>query len=161
MVLGQEKEIRTYLKQHFLTNLMQPYEFLEHTADEKFRAYGKDLEEAFSNAALATTAIMTDVKLIKPKITHTIKVNANNKNTLLYEFLEELIFLVDTEAFLLSKVTSISIKELEGFFKLEATIKGDTADAYEVTTHIKAVTYSEMFIKEEENGVTIQVVHDV
>ena len=140
---------------------MEPYEFLEHTADEKFRAYGKDLEEAFANAALATSAIMTDIKLVKSTITKNIQVEAKNKNTLLYEFLEELIFLVDTEAFLLSKVESLTIKEENQTFKLEATVKGDTADAYEIITHIKAVTYSDMFIKEKENLVTIQVVHDI
>mgnify|MGYP006451174011 FL=1 len=42
---------------------MKNYEFLEHTADEKFRAYGKTLEEAFINAALATAKIMTDDKV--------------------------------------------------------------------------------------------------
>jgi len=143
---------------------MQKYEFLPHTADVKFIAYGKTLEEAFTNAALATTAVMTAVMsedTINPVETKDITVNADNKEKLLYDFLEELIFLVDTEAYLVADVKHISIQEEKGHFTLTATVAGDTADNYEITTHIKAVTYSDMFIKEEENKVTIQVVHDI
>ena len=41
------------------------YKFFNKTADIKFQAYGKNLEEAFINAALAMTSIMIDYKLIK------------------------------------------------------------------------------------------------
>jgi SHS2 domain-containing protein len=87
----------------------------------------------------------------------TFTVTATKKETLLYEFLEHLLFLVDTEGFILSEIKSLTIKDNV----LTATITGDNADNYEIQTHIKAVTYSDMFIKEEENQVTIQVVHDI
>ena len=140
---------------------MKRYEFFDHTADTMFRAYGKTLEEAFANAALATFAIMTDVEKIAPKKEKTIEVSAKKKESLLYDFLEHLIVLVDTEAFLLSKVKKIQITEKNGAYHLEATVAGDNADDYEILTHVKAVTYSDMFIKEEKNLVTIQVVHDL
>ncbi len=136
---------------------MKKYEFLEHTADEKFRAYGKTLEEAFINAALATAKIMTDDK-IKPVIEKKIEIKVNTKEKLLYQFLEELLFFVDTEGFILSKVKDLVIKDN---FTLTATFLGDSAENYEIKAHIKAVTYNDMFIKEEENLVTIQVVHDL
>ena len=47
---------------------MKKYEFLEHTADTKFRAYGKNLEEQFSNAAIALIAVMFDPEKIEEKI---------------------------------------------------------------------------------------------
>ena len=47
---------------------MEKFKFKPHTADVKFLAYGKDLEEAFTNAALATTAVMTEDP-VKSKIT--------------------------------------------------------------------------------------------
>ena len=46
---------------------MKKYEFLEHTADAKFRAYGKSHEEAFSNAAQAMISVMADPAKIEPK----------------------------------------------------------------------------------------------
>ena len=132
------------------------YTFLPHTADVKFQAYGKTLAEAFINSALATRKVMTEdnIKEVEEK---TFTVTATKKETLLYEFLEHLLFLVDTEGFILSEIKSLTIKDNV----LTATITGDNADNYEIQTHIKAVTYSDMFIKEEENQVTIQVVHDI
>ena len=52
------------------------FEFLEHTADTKIRAYGETIEEAFSNALIATTTVMTNPELIKEKITKKIKIKA-------------------------------------------------------------------------------------
>ena len=38
------------------------FRFLEHTADAYVEAYGSSLEEAFENAALASTEVMTEVE---------------------------------------------------------------------------------------------------
>jgi SHS2 domain-containing protein len=140
---------------------MKPYEFLDHTADEKFRAYGETIEESFSNAALATYAIMTDVSKVKPKLGHVIDIKASKMETLLYEFLEEFIFLTDTEAFLLSEVTTIKIKNNRGYFELSAEVKGDNAKGYEISTQIKSPTYHEMEIGEIDGLKYVQVVVDI
>jgi len=68
---------------------MKSYEFLPHTADVKFRAYGKSLEKAFENAALATFATMTDIRKVKKILKKTISVQAHDYQALLYSFLEE------------------------------------------------------------------------
>ena len=39
---------------------MKPYELIEHTADTGLKAYGKDLSEAFKNAAIGMFDIITD-----------------------------------------------------------------------------------------------------
>ena len=134
------------------------YEFLEHTADVKFRAYGKSLEEAFENAALATFQVMTDVSKIEKKVNKKLTIKGNTAETILYNFLEELIFLMDTESFLLAEVKV----EFE-YGVLNATLIGDYQKEfkYDVHTYIKAVTYNDLFVKEKENGWVIQVVHDI
>ena len=43
---------------------MKKFEFLEHTADSKIRAYGKSFEEAYQNAALAMASLMYDPVMI-------------------------------------------------------------------------------------------------
>ncbi len=139
---------------------MEKYKFFEHTADVKFRAYGKTLEEAFKNVILATTKIMTDEK-IKPKEEKTITKTASKKESLLYDMVDELLFLIDTEAFITAEVKELKITEEDNQFKLTATLSGDIADNYEINTHIKAPTYTEMEIKEEPELVTIQMVHDI
>ena len=140
---------------------MKKFEFLEHTADAKFIAYGKNLEEAFANAALASFALMTDISKINPIIEKKVEVNSKRKESLLYDFLESLIILIDTEGFMLGIVKELKITSSSKGFSLMATLLGDNADSYEVHTYIKAVTYSDMFIKEEKNLVTVQVVHDI
>lgn len=139
------------------------YEFLEHTADVKFLAYGKNLEEAFRNAAKATIDVMTDIKKIKPKTRKKIMIEANTKESLLYDFLEEIIYVMDTEGFLMCDAEKIIIdtKNPNYKFVLKAELVGDFAKNYDVHTYIKAVTYNDMEIQESKNKVSVQVVHDI
>ena len=129
------------------------YKYLEHTADVKFQAFGKTLQEAFSNAAYAMINIISEDK-IKNKITKKIKVKGVDKKSLLYAFLEELLFLLNTENFILSKVKEIKINK-----ELTATLIGDNTKNYKLNTDVKAVTYNEMFIKEKPY--IVQVVLDI
>ena len=140
---------------------MAKFKFLEHTADAKFQAFGKTMEEAFSNAALAMFSIITDIKKIKKEIKKEIKADGGDIKALLYCFLEELLFLIDTENFLLSSIKEISIKEINKKFKLNAVAVGDKANNYETHGDIKAVTYNEMRIEENKDKVMVQVVLDL
>ncbi len=140
----------------------KPYEFLEHTADVKIRAYGKTLGEAFKNAAIATTAVMTDIKQVKETEEKKIRITANDRESLLYDFLQEMLYLLDTEGYLAKSVKRIKIQETKTGYELTATLIGDHAQhGYDVHTYIKAVTYNEMEINENEKGVIIQLVHDI
>jgi len=131
------------------------YKFLEHKADAKFQAFGKTLEEAFGNAALAMFSLMTDIKKVKGKTEKKIKVHGHDKKALLYNFLEELLFLLDKDSFLLSKIKKIKIIDN----KLEAIVVGDKVGNYETHGEVKAVTYNEMEIKEKPY--MLQVVVDM
>jgi SHS2 domain-containing protein len=133
------------------------FEYLEHTADVKFRAYGKDLEEQFGNAALAMFGILTDTSKIKKKLNKSISVNGNDLKALLYNFLEELLFLIDTEGFLLNLAEGIKIHRINNRYSLSALLSGDKAENYETAGDIKAVTYAEMEITPEY----VQVVLDL
>jgi len=138
---------------------MKPYKFLEHTADAKFQAYGKTIEEAFSNAALAMFSIMTDTEKVEGKVEKKINVKGADLKSLLYSFLEELLFLMDSEAFILNKIKTIKIKKNKKF-ALSAIASGDKiSDEYELHGGVKAVTYNEMEIDEEK--AMVQVVVDL
>jgi SHS2 domain-containing protein len=134
------------------------YEFLPHTADVKFRAYGKTMEEAFSNAALALTKVITDPSKVEARVEKKIEVSSEDEKALLYDFLEQFIVLLDSENFLLNSVKEIKIENN----KLKAVVVGDTElGKYETETHIKAVTYQEMEIKKEKDKYMLQVVLDL
>lgn len=136
---------------------MPRYEFLEHMADAKFRAYGSNLEECFANAAEAMIAIMTDPQKVKPVLTKSISVVGADLKALLYNFLEEFLVLLDAENFVLHKVSSIKIERVGERYILSATAIGDNAAGYEFETAIKAVTYMDMEVTERY----VQVVVDI
>jgi len=136
---------------------MKNFEFLEHTADAKFRAYGKTLEQAFSNAAIAMSSIIYPPEKVKPKIKKEINISGNDYYSLLYNFLEELLFLLDSEEFILSKIENLKIKNNN----LSAVLFGDKASNYNVEGYVKAVTYNEMEIKKTKDKFIVQVVVDL
>lgn len=132
------------------------YKFLEHTADAKFKAYGKTIEGAFSNAALAMFSIMVDTGKVKGKIEKKINVKGADLKSLLYSFLEELLFLMDSKGFILNKIKKIKIEKN----KLTAVAVGDKiSDKHELHGEVKAVTYNEMEI--DEDKAMVQVVVDL
>jgi SHS2 domain-containing protein len=76
---------------------------------------------------------------------------------LLYDFLEEIIYLLDAEQFLIHDVKELKINNKN---ELTCILVGDKQEGYEVFTHVKAMTYNDMIIKEEEGKTTLQVVVD-
>lgn len=139
------------------------FKFLEHTADIKFQAFGRSMEEVFRNSALATSNAVYDGNVEKT-LTNEMKIQGSDKENLLYNFLDEIIFLIDAEKFLVSEVRDLKIKKSEranGEFELHAILVGDSSEKYEIKEHIKSVTYNEMFVREEEGKWIAQVVLDV
>jgi SHS2 domain-containing protein len=125
---------------------MKKFIFLEHTADVKFEASGKTVEEAFENSALALKqTICPGIKVIgkKKKI---VSIKKKDLESLLYGFLEEILYLLDAENFLMGEITKIKIDK----FSLKATILGDDASEYEFTNSVKAITYNDMTITKEK-----------
>lgn len=131
------------------------FKFLEHTADVKFQAFGSNIEKAFENSALAMFNAMSDDR-IKAKIRKKIKVSGKDNESMLYNFLEELLFLLDSQNFFLAKC---KIK-ISGF-GLIAEVWGDSVKNYETKVDVKAVTYNQMFVKKHGNIFICQVVLDV
>jgi SHS2 domain-containing protein len=137
----------------------EKFKFLEHTADVKFKAYGETLAAAFENSALALKEIITNKVRIIPKIEKTIKIKAENIEQLLYKFLEEFLFLIDSEDFVLSAVKKIEVDKNK--FELKAKLFGDNASNYNFSNNVKAITYNEMFLKKQKDKYITQVVVDV
>jgi len=132
------------------------YKFLPHTADVKFRARGKTIELMFSEAAMALKQAIAEGIKVQSRIKKNISVEGKDNLSLLYNFLEEFLFLLDAENFLLGNIESIKIKD----GKLTARISGDSASNYKFTNDVKAVTYNDMFVKKNKEWVC-QVVLDV
>ncbi|MBU2612258.1 MAG: archease [Nanoarchaeota archaeon] len=134
------------------------FKFLSHTADVKFRAYSDTLEGAFSNSVLAVSKFLFDGK-IKEEKKFSVKISGRDFESLLYNFIEEILFLIDSKNFVPSKVANLKIDKKK--FSLSATFLGGPAQDYKIESHIKAVTYNEMFVKKIKNKWVLQVVLDI
>jgi len=85
------------------------FKFLPHTADVKILIEEKTLNKAFSTAAMTLREVMAEQIVVAPKIKKEIKVKGKDRESLLYSFLEEFIYLLDAKSFLLSKVSIVRI----------------------------------------------------
>lgn len=139
----------------------QKFRYLDHTSDAKFQAFGRTMEEAFGNAALATASLMWDVETIPKRVRHPIRIQGKDLEQLLLHFLGEIIYLFDTEMFLLGSAEEIKIEKKSEGYLLEAVFLGDNnSNTYNIFGEVKAITYNEMKI-EKNNRITLQVVVDI
>ena len=133
---------------------MDRYQELDHTADWAFRAFGKDLQELFANAAYALFALEGALDA-QSTLTRDIRVEGIDREALLVNWLSELLYLQEThqETYQSFDITKLTDTELE------ATIQG--AQAQPATKFIKAVTYHDLKIEQTERGWQATIVVDV
>jgi len=139
------------------------YKFLEHTADIKILVEESSLDEAFKTSAIALKQVMAENIEVSSKITRIISLEEKDIKDLLYRFMEEFIYLLDAEDFLMSEIIDLEVNKdsMNDVFVLSATISGDNASNYRFTNDVKAVTFNEMRIEESEGKCVIQLVLDV
>jgi SHS2 domain-containing protein len=139
------------------------FEFLEHTADAYIAAYGKDLAEAFENAALAMFGVMTDVEKVSPKVKNSIEVEAEDEYALLYSWLEALLIKFDTVGMIYSKFKITDLNRTSDGFRLRAIVWGEKFNAKKHTQKVgvKAVTYHRMEIIKNPDTVTLKFILDI
>lgn len=133
------------------------YKFLEHTADIKFLVEGETIEELFieSSKALIETIVGKTKSITKLK--KEISLKGEDIENLLYQFLEEIIFLIDGEGFLTLSIENLKIKDNN----LKATLIGDNVKKYKSLNDVKAITYNSMSIKKLNNKYSTEIVLDV
>ena len=141
------------------------FEFLEHTADAYVAAYGRDLAEAFENAAYAMFEVMTDARNVIPSIEDHVEVEAPDDYALLYNWLEALLVKFDVDGMMFSKfkVNVDNTSNGSARASLRARIWGEKFDP---TRHVqkvgvKAVTYHRMEIAIKPEHVTLKFILDI
>ncbi|HOP86615.1 MAG TPA: archease [Syntrophorhabdaceae bacterium] len=135
---------------------IQRYKLLDHEADIRLEIYGNTLEELFSNAAYGIFQFIVDAKGKEAEKGKRIDIEGNGE--LLINFLNELLFLWDTEGFI-PKEFSLKISHN----KLTGTVAGCIFDPERCTIikEVKAVTYHKFYLKEENGIYKAQIILDV
>ncbi len=139
------------------------FEFLEHTADVYVAAYGKTVEEAFENAALAMFEVMTDTDKVSVEVEDNFEVEAEDEFALLYNWLEALLVNFEIKNRVYSQFQISGIGETEEGFSFKAAAWGEkfNAEKHVQKVGVKAITYHRMEILKEQNKVTLEFILDI
>lgn len=144
---------------------MKTYEIIDHTADIGIKAYGKNLEQLFFNAARAMFEIMLEPTKKKPIFQKTehekflLNKQGGSLEDVFVAWMSELLYLFSIEGLIMEKA---DIDKLDSNC-IQAEVSGRilSPDLYRIKTEIKAVTYHELEIKETDRGFEAQVIFDV
>lgn len=137
---------------------MKTFEVVDHTADIGIIAYGIDLKEAFSHAAEGLFSLIIDLESVKEKSVRPVEVSADDVEMLLASWLNELIYVFDTEHLVFKRfeVNWITDKHLI------ANCYGEKINRqrHELKRNVKAATYHKLRV-EKDDGYRVQVLFDV
>lgn len=135
------------------------YEAFEHTADVGLHAYGQTLPELFANAAAGMESLMVEPEQISLSVSREVQAEGHDLVSLLISWLNELIFLFDTEYLLLRQ---FEISAFTGT-SLRAVVAGEPYDAqrHDLSSAIKAVTWHEANVEPGTEGYKARVIFDI
>ncbi len=130
-------------------NREEKIKYIEHPSDVGFEVYGDTLEELYANAAIAMYSLITDVDEIEADVERAIELKAEDFLSLMFDWLDELIFLFDSESLVMNKF-DITVNETN--FSISGNCKGGKFNPSKHVSGIiiKAVTYNMMQIKSNE-----------
>jgi len=134
------------------------FEILEHTADAGIIAHGADINQAFANAARGMFSLITDLDDVKEVVPRDIEVTAPDQESLLVAWLNELIYLFDTENILFKRFDIVHLNDT----RLRARGYGEKVDSarHKIKLGVKATTYHMLKIAKDD-GVSVQVLFDI
>ncbi|WP_131160547.1 archease [Aeropyrum pernix] len=135
----------------------------EHTADVLVIAYGRTLEEAFENAARGVYEVVTDTSRVEPRRRVDASIEGIDLENLLYRFIENLIAYTDSEGLVFGLFRVCKIECSGESCSIVASAWGEEFDPsrHEHRTIVKAMTYADMEIKEENGCWRVQFVVDI
>ncbi len=142
-----------------MSNFPKPYEVFDHTADIGLHAFGRTLEELFIHAAQGMESLMVAPEQICVVTSREITVEGHDIVSLLVSWLNELIFLFDTEYLLLRDF------EIDIFTETRVTgrARGEAYDRqrHELSSAIKAVTWHEAAVTLTDEGYQARIIFDI
>ena len=131
------------------------------TADVAFEAYGKTVEELFVNAALAVSETMVKLDTVNPKIEKKLTFENEKLEQLLFDFLEEIVFIKDADYMLFSEF-EVKI-EKNNKYKLTVTLRGEeiNPEKHVLGNDVKAITMHQFKVEQTKDGWKATVIVDV
>ena len=135
------------------------HETFEHTADLGLRIRAADLDALFAEAAQALfSAIVEDLSTVRPERAVKVRLQEDDRELLLFDWLKELLYHFDAEHLLFGKFDVIVA---DG--SLSATAWGEPLDhrRHTLEHEVKAITYHGLSIEQVEGGWVAEVIVDI
>ncbi len=134
------------------------FEIVNHTADVSIIAYGASPSETFANAARALFSLITELNNVAEVLHRDIELVAPDQESLLVAWLNELIYLFDTENVLFKRFEISKLNNTQ----LKARSYGEKVDKskHKLKTGVKAATYHMLRI-DKGDGCKAQVLFDI
>ena len=134
------------------------FEIVDHTADVGIRAYGASINQAFANAAKALFSLITELDSVDEVLHRDIELVAPDQESLLVEWLNELIYLFDAENIIFKRFDITRLNST----RLKARSYGEKVDSskHKLKIGVKAATYH-MLKVDKTNGCQVQVLFDI
>jgi protein archease len=135
------------------------FDVLDHTADIGIIAYGTDVRQLFSNAALALFSLITELESIEEKLDLNLRVKSEDREGLLVAWLNELIYVFDARHVLIRRCDIENLTDTQ----LKATCHGENFDPtkHKIKRGIKAATYHMLKLDKNDHGYRAQVILDI
>jgi SHS2 domain-containing protein len=134
------------------------FEIIDHTADIGLIIYGDTIEQVFTNAAEGMFSLITDTSKINPLIKQEIELSADGIESLLVDWLNELLYFLDVNHVVFG---SFEILELDNN-TIKAVCYGEKINGkHEIKREVKAATYHMLNLSKDENGYKAQVIFDI
>ena len=148
------------------------FEYLDHTADVAVRLRATDFPELLGWAARALRDILLDDRSDAPvgsRSQVTVRLDAEDREALLVDFLNELIFLFDTRGFVPEGPEHVLFEGRVRFTeggdgcRIETVLKGESFDParHEFKTEVKAATFHDIRVRKVPGGLEADVVFDL
>lgn len=137
------------------------YRFLDHATDAIIEITAKNLKEAFLVAADAEINLMIDQHTVKETDQREFSANGKDLHYLLFSWLEEIPFVLITQGFAIKRV-EIDIQKNKDF-KINAKAFGEQLDVkkHNFKVEIKAPTFHDMVIRQDNTGVYMKFLLDL
>jgi SHS2 domain-containing protein len=154
------------------------YEYLDHTADIQLHSWGESFSEALADIVLAMFGYMTDLRKVEATrpccqtggvtsevdtTASTISVSGHDKESLVFNTMQELLTRFHEDHFVVRTLNVVNEGVANEMHFAELMVLGEVFDDGKHTagTEVKAVTYSNLNVKEEGGRWDIWVIVDI
>jgi SHS2 domain-containing protein len=139
--------------------VMRQFRLLNHTGDLAMEIQGVSLKDLYENAGMALFSVVTDRSKIRKRVERSVALRYADRETLLVDWLGELLYLHDVERLLFRRFHVVTIEK--GFFEALAWGEPFESERHAIRTAIKAVTFHQLEVCEHGGRWRARVVLDL